>query len=316
MPTVCVNIYTATDLFPDSSSRLQRRQYKFSKREFLDISDYKMLSADLAGGKYVERFASLESNCALAIINDVVHARRMSFGKLELVRPRSRRSSPTLQPGVKARRRQQVAAVCFRILSTGVEFLLVRTRRGRWTFPKGGAQAGFTHAQSAALEAFEEAGVHGRIEEVAFVSYTLRRFKAVEEGRDAEAFVHAHLCEVLELGMPQEDNRNPTWFSTPKAKRRLGEGRTRENGAELARVVDRAIARIRRLPARSTLVNDPLLTVKFEASEIDVRRLNAPASTIRSLGRDGHNLVRGSADFTSKQFRGKILQLGPSPQKR
>ena len=122
-----------------------------------------MLSADLAGGKYVERFASLESNCALAIINDVVHARRMSFGKLELVRPRSRRSSPTLQPGVKARRRQQVAAVCFRILSTGVEFLLVRTRRGRWTFPKGGAQAGFTHAQSAALEAFEEAGVKGKV---------------------------------------------------------------------------------------------------------------------------------------------------------
>jgi hypothetical protein len=31
MPTVCANIYTATDLCPASSSRLQRRQYKFSK---------------------------------------------------------------------------------------------------------------------------------------------------------------------------------------------------------------------------------------------------------------------------------------------
>jgi|SRR5579864_2801475 len=275
-----------------------------------------MLSADLACGKYVERFAALESNCALAIVDDVVHPRRMSFGKLELVRPRSRRGLPTLQPGVKARRRQQVAAVCFRILSTGVEFLLVRTRRGRWTFPKGGAQGGLTHAQSAALEAFEEAGVHGRIEEVAFVSYALRKFKEVDEGREVEAFIHAHLCEVLELAMPQEDNRNPTWFSALKAKRRLREGRTQQNGAELARVVDRAVARIRRLPARSTLVNDPLLTVKFEACEIDVRRLNTQASSIRSLGRDGHNLLRGSADSKSKQFRGKILQLGPSPQKR
>src|ERR1700691_3519510 len=31
IPTVCANIYIATDLRPASSSRLQRRQYKFSK---------------------------------------------------------------------------------------------------------------------------------------------------------------------------------------------------------------------------------------------------------------------------------------------
>lgn len=31
IPTVCANIYTATDLCPASSSRLQRRQYKLSK---------------------------------------------------------------------------------------------------------------------------------------------------------------------------------------------------------------------------------------------------------------------------------------------
>jgi 8-oxo-dGTP pyrophosphatase MutT (NUDIX family) len=240
----------------------------------------------------------------------------MSAGKLELVRPRSPHGVSRSQPYIRARQREQVAAVCFRILSTGVEFLLVRTRRGRWTFPKGGAQARLTHAQSAALEAFEEAGVHGRIEEMAFLGYTLRKCKAASDDGESQAFVHAHLCEVLELGVPQEANRNPTWFSSTKAKRRLGEGRTRENGAELARVVDRAVARIRRLPARSTLVNDPLLTVKFEASEIDMRRLNAQASTIRALGRDVHNSLRGSTELTSKQFRGKILQLGPSPQKR
>src|SRR5487761_79066 len=31
IPTVCANMYIATDLWPDSSSRLQRRQYKVSK---------------------------------------------------------------------------------------------------------------------------------------------------------------------------------------------------------------------------------------------------------------------------------------------
>src|ERR1700746_1720474 len=156
-----------------------------------------MLSADVVCGKYVERFVWLESNCALAIVDDVVHPRRMSFGKLELVRPRSRGGLSTHRPGAKARQRQQVAAVCFRILSTGVEFLLVRTRRGRWTFPKGGAQAGLTHAQSAALEAFEEAGVHGRIEEMAFVRYTQRKLAAENELGYVQASVRAHLCEVL-----------------------------------------------------------------------------------------------------------------------
>ena len=31
IPTVCANIYTATDFWPDSNSRLHRRQNKFSK---------------------------------------------------------------------------------------------------------------------------------------------------------------------------------------------------------------------------------------------------------------------------------------------
>jgi hypothetical protein len=34
-PTVCANMYTATDLPPGSSSRLQRRQYWVSKQRFL-----------------------------------------------------------------------------------------------------------------------------------------------------------------------------------------------------------------------------------------------------------------------------------------
>src|SRR5271169_2973372 len=71
---------------------------------------------------------------------------------------------------------EQVAAVCYRLRGDGIEFLLVRTRGGgRWTFPKGSAEPGLTHAQAAALEAFEEAGVHGRIEEAPFAQYCRRR---------------------------------------------------------------------------------------------------------------------------------------------
>src|SRR5262252_11148261 len=69
----------------------------------------------------------------------------------------------------------QVAAVCYRVRKRGIEFLLVETRKGRWTFPKGSAEPGLTHAQAAALEAYEEAGVHGRMEEEPFARYTRRK---------------------------------------------------------------------------------------------------------------------------------------------
>jgi 8-oxo-dGTP pyrophosphatase MutT (NUDIX family) len=144
----------------------------------------------------------------------------------------------------------QVAAVCYRVRDGSIEFLLVRTRKGRWIFPKGSAEPGLTHAQAAALEAFEEAGVHGRMEEASFTRY-IRRRRAEARNSSArlagkDAAVNAHLCEVSRLVPPQEFGRNPTWFSTEKAKRHLQEDRTPDFGAELARVVDRAVARIRR----------------------------------------------------------------------
>ncbi len=68
---------------------------------------------------------------------------------------------------------------CRRLLPSSAnaafEFLLVQTRGGRWIFPKGGVEPGLTHAQSAALEAFEEAGVHGRMEEIPFARYFRRK---------------------------------------------------------------------------------------------------------------------------------------------
>jgi hypothetical protein len=54
------------------------------------------------------------------------------------------------------------------------------------------------------------------------------------------------LCEVRRLGRPEEKDRNPTWFSAEKAKRRLQEERADDYGEDLARIVDRAVARIQR----------------------------------------------------------------------
>jgi 8-oxo-dGTP pyrophosphatase MutT (NUDIX family) len=146
----------------------------------------------------------------------------------------------------KLRGSEQVAAVCYRLGKHGIEFLLVRTRGGRWTFPKGSAESGLSHAQAAALEAFEEAGVHGRIEEAAFARYVRVR-NGTRRSPEIEVIINAHLCEVTRLTEPEEEDRTPTWFTAEKAKRKLRSDRAPDYGDDLARIVDRAVARIQRL---------------------------------------------------------------------
>src|SRR6266853_4864312 len=163
----------------------------------------------------------------------------------------------------KLRRCEQVAAICLRDRGSGIEFLLVQTRKGRWIFPKGSAEPGLTHAQAAALEAFEEAGVHGRMEEASFARYTGRKrgLESAARSAEKELTVHAHLCEVVRLGSPKESNRRRTWFSAEDARQHLREGRKGHEGAAFARVVDRAVERIE--SSRGTRIADTQVQQDF-----------------------------------------------------
>jgi 8-oxo-dGTP pyrophosphatase MutT (NUDIX family) len=139
----------------------------------------------------------------------------------------------------------KVAAICYRLNPDGeVEFLLVRTARGRWTFPKGGVDGDRSRAAAAAREAYEEAGVRGRIEPSSFTSYLHHKHNFLRRSRGTGVAVEAYLCEVVQLVAPQEFHRQPTWFSPRRAKRRLAEARPPKYAAELERVVDSAIGLI------------------------------------------------------------------------
>ena len=140
--------------------------------------------------------------------------------------------------------RVHVAAVCYRLRDGEPEFLLVRTRSGRWTFPKGGVDDDATRAEAAAREAYEEAGVKGRIEHEPFHWYFHSKSATYRTSRNTIT-VQAHLCEVHRLVSPKEDHRDPTWFKADKARRRLRENRSPELANSVIEVVDRAITRIR-----------------------------------------------------------------------
>jgi 8-oxo-dGTP pyrophosphatase MutT (NUDIX family) len=235
----------------------------------------------------------------------------MSVPTLQLVRKRPSPVLPLTQVLGPSREREQVAAVCYRLRRRKIEFLLVRTRKGKWTFPKGGVVGGLTRAQSAALEAFEEGGVHGRIERASFTRYILRKRRSSQAG---EITIDAYLCEVLRLGMPQEVNRTPTWFTSEEAQLHLREGRTTQDAGELARVVDRAVSRIERLTQRNAnhgRVNmDPLQKVHFEAADRRGGRFVArvaflPYPQVRRSRSSQPPLIDFGADSQ------KILQLSP-----
>jgi ADP-ribose pyrophosphatase YjhB (NUDIX family) len=175
--------------------------------------------------------------------------------------------------------------------------MLVQTRGGRWIFPKGGVEPGLTAAQSAALEAFEEAGVHGRMEAIPFGRYFRRGDEtatAAAQSAPRQFAVTVHLCEVSRLEPPQESNRNPTWFSTKKAKQRLLKDRAQKFGAELAHVVDRAVARVRRLHESSKNLygrrqRDGLQEVRLEAladgrAKVDLREAALICDFFRQRG--------------------------------
>jgi len=250
----------------------------------------------------------------------------MSAGELPSATGRSRTGAPwPPAKSLPSSRVEQVAAVCYRIRGTGIEFLLVRTRKGRWTFPKGGVESGLTYAQAAALEAFEEAGVHGRIEEASFARYHRGKRANVQpnvranvqanaqESATPGTVVHAYLCEVLRLGPPQEFNRDRTWFSPEKAKSQLRANRNSENGAEIARIVDRAVGRIQRLRRIAGVATDALQKVRFEAGEVsEVQSRIEKALFFQHLDRKrGGKEDSAAIEFAVNAYLGEVLHLSP-----
>jgi 8-oxo-dGTP pyrophosphatase MutT (NUDIX family) len=138
----------------------------------------------------------------------------------------------------------QVAAVCYRQKAGSTQLLLVRTTSGRWTFPKGRLEDGLSHAQVAALEAFEEGGVDGKVDPRPIGRY-LHRKESLRGYRSKDVTVLAFLMEVKKSFLPDESHRTPRWFAPADAKHRLAQGRHTKYFQSVERVFDSALRKIR-----------------------------------------------------------------------
>lgn len=114
---------------------------------------------------------------------------------------------------------EQFGALCYREKKKGgIEVLLVTSRgTGRWIVPKGWPVKGQTPAGSAAVEAFEEAGVEGRAMPVCTGRYTYS--KLMEDGTEVPLRVALFPLRVRKLRRkyPEADQRKRRWFSRKRA---------------------------------------------------------------------------------------------------
>jgi 8-oxo-dGTP pyrophosphatase MutT (NUDIX family) len=108
---------------------------------------------------------------------------------------------------------KQSGVIPYRHVNGRLEVLLITSRRrGRWIIPKGLIESGMSAAESAAMEAFEEAGVKGRISDQPIDEYSYKKWGGV-------CGVKVFLLEVEQVfdEWPESDIRGREWMSVDKA---------------------------------------------------------------------------------------------------
>src|SRR5271168_3310522 len=100
-----------------------------------------------------------------------------------------------------------------------LEILIVTTRQSRrWIVPKGWPIKRLTPSKSAAREAFEEAGVRGKIGARAIGNF---RYKKAADGNGAEVDCEVKIFPLLVKGQsaswPESEQRVAQWVEPEKA---------------------------------------------------------------------------------------------------
>lgn len=125
------------------------------------------------------------------------------------------------RPGAEA---PQVAALCYRGGRGATEVLLITSRdTGRWVIPKGWPIEGISPAESALREAYEEAGVRGRITGGALGDYRYLKRVGADRTVPCRVVIFPIFVERLVKDFPEKDQRALKWFKPAKAALKVEE---------------------------------------------------------------------------------------------
>jgi 8-oxo-dGTP pyrophosphatase MutT (NUDIX family) len=112
---------------------------------------------------------------------------------------------------------EQSAVIPYRIINGRCEILLITSlRKKNWIIPKGIVENGLSAQQSALQEAFEEAGISGKIQPDKLGTYSYEKWGGI-------CNVNVYACEVIRehTNWPEMNIRQRKWFSTPEVAKKI-----------------------------------------------------------------------------------------------
>lgn len=119
---------------------------------------------------------------------------------------------------------RQAGALCWREGKKGLEILLVTTRRtGRWTPPKGNILPELGEPESAALEAWEEAGAKGVVFPEHLGDYETLKFRKGEGWEKITVGLYPLMVTRMEESFPEKGERKSRWFAQAEAAKMVRE---------------------------------------------------------------------------------------------
>jgi len=120
--------------------------------------------------------------------------------------------------------RTQFGALCYRIRDGKVQILLITSRgSGRWIIPKGWPMDGETPAKAAATEAFEEAGVEGKVSNICLGIYSYSKDLPKSDNTPIVVAVFPFKVKNMLKKYPEAGQRKRKWVSINKAAALISE---------------------------------------------------------------------------------------------
>jgi len=113
---------------------------------------------------------------------------------------------------------RQAGAIPFRVGGRGLRILLITSRdTGRWVIPKGGVDQGHTPAQAAKIEAFEEAGIKGKLHQtpLGFYTYGKRLRTGIVQPTSVEVYALEFVKQLKKW--PERSERRFEWMDVSAA---------------------------------------------------------------------------------------------------
>ena len=133
-------------------------------------------------------------------------------------------SAETSKSDADIKPRRQVAALPFEKCKDGIRVMLVTSREtGRPVLPKGWTEKNLTDAQAAEQEAFEEAGLKGKIAKKPIGAYDY--VKIIGPGFALNCIVDVYPLEIKKhlKAWPEKGQRERLWLTPSEAALRVSE---------------------------------------------------------------------------------------------